>query len=160
MQRPFDARRALRYVRLAIYAACAVWIVWGTRGLRLVEVPEGQTALYAFAPGQKVLAADVDETTTLAAGDAVMFFRTRDRIAFGRVVALPGDRLEHDLERKRSRLVAQGEQPWYRWPGESPPSSPTGDRLLVLAENPEHRDAGGAVKRAAIVARLVIAMPW
>lgn len=156
----FDAKRALRYVRLAIYLACAAWIVWGTRGLRLVEVPDGLTALYAFAPGQKVLAADVDETTALAAGDAVMFFHTRDRLAFGRVVALPGDRLEHDLERKRSRRVAQDEQPWYRWPGETPPQSPTGDRLLVLAENPEHKEAGGAVKRAAIVARLVIPMPW
>lgn len=159
MSRAFDARVLLRYVRLAIYAACLGWIVWGTRGLRLVEVPAGLDALYDFVPGQTVLVADLPESAALSPGDAVIFFRTRDQLAFGRVVALPGDRLENDPATQRTRRVG-ADEPWYRWSDDVPPQPPTDDRVLVLTENPVHRAAGGAIRRAAIVSRIVVAIPW
>lgn len=159
MHRPPDARKLVRYVRLAVYAACVAWIVWGTRGLRLVEVPAGLDALYDFVPGQTVLVTDLAEDDSLAPGDAVVFFRTAELLAFGRVVAVAGDELEHDLATRRSRRKGTDE-PWYPWPADEPPQPPRDDRVLVLPENARHREVGGSIRRAAIVSRIVVAIPW
>jgi hypothetical protein len=153
-----DRKSLLRYVRIAVYLACVGIIFYGTRGLRLIEVPPAARALYDFAPGQTVFAADLGPDEPLAAGDAVMYFKTRERIEFGRVVALAGDVLEHDAATQRTRRA--GETTWYPWPGDGAPAAPASDQVLVLAENPAHRDSGGLVNRRVIAARLVVAVPW
>jgi hypothetical protein len=150
--------RILRPLRLLTLLACIGWVVWGTHDLRILRIPRGATVLYDFPPGSRALARDIGDDDQIATGDAVLYFRDREQLAIGRVVATVGEELELDAATKRLRRT--GAATWHPWPGDVPPRLPARDELLVLTEDPAFRESGGVVPRAAVAARLVVALPF
>lgn len=150
---PRQLVRPLRYL-IVIAIVCVGWVTWS--GFEVLRLPAGVAVLFDFPPAVQVIVARIEGDPEV--GHAVVYAKGDGSVGYGRVVAMSDDPLELDRDRGRVRV---GQEAWFPAPATLFRSLPlqTGE-LLVLAENPEAREEGGVVPIAAVVARIVTALPF
>lgn len=159
MSRPFDPRRLLRPLRLALFGAVLLLLWRGCDGLRVVTLPSGPRVIHDIGPGEKVLVQYYGARRLPQAGDVAVYLTADHQVAYGRLEALAGDAIEIDIGRCGVRR--SGTSGWRaadaavldRLPLQS-------DECLVLAEDPIARAAGAVVPLNRLVGRFVVALPF
>lgn len=156
---PFDPKRLLRPLRWLLLAAAVAYLLSFGWRYSLVKLPEGTSPLFDVHAGDRAVVMVLAERDAVEAGHIVLWRDAGGVLHLGRVVAVGGERVTVDAERREVRRL-DGDQPYPLPDGLAVPAALPNGMVLVLAENPLTRQEGALVRRAAVEARVLGTMPF
>ncbi|MBK6940207.1 MAG: hypothetical protein IPH13_08375 [Planctomycetes bacterium] len=156
---PFDPKRLRRPLRWVLLVAAAAYVLSLGWRYSLVKLPEGTSPLFDVHAGDRAVVMVLAERDAVEAGHIVLWRDARGVLHLGRVVAIGGERVALDAERRQVRRL-DDDQPYPLPAGLDVAAVVPNGMVLVLAENPLTRQEGGLVRRAAVEARVLGTMPF
>lgn len=156
---PFDPKRLMRPLRWVVMLVVLGYFVLSASRYSLLKLPAGVSPLFDVHAGDRAVVMMLNDHDAIEAGHIVLWRDGAGILHLGRVVAIAGERVAVDVERREVRRLDDA-QPYPLPDGLVVPATLPEGSVLVLGENPLTRQEGGLVQRSAVEARVLGSMPF